>query len=141
MSDGEDIDGLVFADFPPMPDLEGSRAREWSPQSLAFLGDSVWELYMRQKYFMPRSHVAAYHNKVRDAVKAEAQAAFVDQLLEEAFWSVDEQALLKWGRNAAIKGSALPKRLKQGKQNIYRQASALECLVRTHLALLFPVEI
>jgi ribonuclease III family protein len=92
-----------------------------SPTALAYLGDAVYELYMRTQYLLPPSRIRDYHRRVVDCVRAETQAAFVTALLP--YLSDAEKQILKQGRNAA---TGQPKRLSP---EIYQQASALETLI------------
>lgn len=92
-----------------------------SPAALAYLGDSVYELYIRSQYLMPPSRIRDYHQRVVACVRAETQAAFAMALLP--YLSEAEKKILKQGRNAA---TGQPKRLSP---EIYQQATALETLI------------
>ena len=104
------------------PSLSGSTAqvRQISPAALAYLGDAIYELYMRSHYLLPPKRIQLYHNQVVAQVRAEAQAQQLQSLqlhLTEA-----EQAILKQGRNAA-------RRTKRVDPEIYQQATSLETLL------------
>lgn len=92
-----------------------------SPAALAYLGDAVYELYIRTQYLLPPSRIRDYHQQVVDCVRAETQATFAIMLLP--YLSDAEKQILKQGRNAA---SGQPKRLSP---EIYQQATALETLI------------
>jgi ribonuclease III family protein len=51
-----------------------------SPAALAYLGDAVYELYVRTSFLLPpkRSHV--YHQQVVAQVRAEAQSSHLQRL-------------------------------------------------------------
>eukprot|EP00898_Chlorokybus_atmophyticus_P001393 jgi/Chlat1/2254/Chrsp17S02788 len=110
---------------PPLPSSTARSPRAYSPSVLAFLGDAVWELYARRCFLAPLK-VTDYHQRVVAAVRAEAQDAHVQTLLAGDYITDDERDVLRWGRNAAPRGSGVPKRLLGG---TYRNATALECLV------------
>ena len=102
----------------------------YGPTPLAFLGDAVWELYARARFFAPPKRLTAYYEAVTASVRAEAQAAAVEQLTAGAFLTEGERDILRWGRNAKVK--AIPKRLTGGgaaTAGVYRAATALEVLV------------
>uniref|UniRef100_A0A7S1NBA0 RNase III domain-containing protein n=1 Tax=Eutreptiella gymnastica TaxID=73025 RepID=A0A7S1NBA0_9EUGL len=121
-----------WPNFPPPPDLNGANVRDWSPPALAFLGDSVWELHIRQRYFSPRKGINQYHNLAREASRAEAQSQCFHKLMDGTFATATEKQVLRWGRNASVRSAGVPKRFRDGtvkSHNVYRAASGLECLV------------
>jgi ribonuclease III family protein len=91
-----------------------------SPSALAYLGDAVYELYVRRAFVFPPQRIQAYHQQVVSWVRAEAQAETLDQLVVHLTES--ELAVVKRGRNAA------PQRLKRVDPEIYQKATALETL-------------
>jgi ribonuclease III family protein len=101
--------------------LAPNTAHMLSPAALAYLGDSVYELYIRTQYLLPPSRIRDYHQQVVNCVRAETQAAFVKSLMPHL--SPEEIRILKQGRNAA---TGHPKRLSL---EIYQYATALETLV------------
>jgi ribonuclease III family protein len=101
--------------------LPNSTLQTLSPAALAYLGDAVYELYMRTQYLLPPSRIRDYHQRVVGCVRAETQAAFAAALLPHL--SDTEKQILKQGRNAA---TGQPKRLSP---EIYQQATALETLI------------
>jgi len=89
--------------------------------ALAYLGDSVYELYVRTHYILPPKRSQTYHQQVVAQVRAERQA---DHLLRlQPLLTDDEQGLIKRGRNAA---TGKPKRVDA---ETYQQASSLETLI------------
>ena len=78
-------EGPSWPSIPAPPDLGGQPVRSWSPTALAFLGDAVWELYLRQSFFAPQLALGAYTVNVGKAACAEAQAACVKKLLDADF--------------------------------------------------------
>jgi ribonuclease III family protein len=92
-----------------------------SPSALAYLGDAVYELYVRQSFIFPPQRIQTYHQQVVSWVRAESQAEKLDRLLVHL--SEAELTIVKRGRNAA------PQRLKRVDPEIYQKATALETLV------------
>ncbi len=92
-----------------------------SAASLAYLGDAVYELYVRSYFLVPPTRLATYHQKVVAQVRAEAQAAHLRQL--EPYLTAQERSIVLRGRNRA---TGKPKRLSP---EIYQQASSLETLI------------
>jgi ribonuclease-3 family protein len=101
--------------------LPAAQARGLSPVALAYMGDAVYELYVRSQFLLPPKRIQDYHNAVVDQVKAEQQAHWAEQLAPHL--TVIEQDVLRWGRNASSRG---PKRLDGA---IYQQATGLETLI------------
>ena len=112
--------------LPAAPALGSAPVRSWSPTALAFLGDSIWELYARRYYFAPARLHAVYVAKVTACTRAEAQAAALAALVAGGALSAPELAILKWGRNA--QAGRVPERLRT-QASVYRDATALEVLV------------
>ena len=92
-----------------------------SPIALAYLGDAIFELYIRNRLLMPPKKISAYHLQVVREVKAEAQAAHLESI--SSCLTPQEQEILRRGRNAA---THKPKRVSA---KIYQQASSLETLI------------
>ena len=92
-----------------------------SPVALAYLGDAVFELYVRSHYLLPAKRVESYHRQVVAQVRAESQARHLRSL--QPHLTDSELDILRRGRNAA--GNA-PKRLSP---EVYQQATSLEALI------------
>ncbi len=105
--------------FSPLSTSE--QVGQLSAASLAYLGDAVYELYMRSYFLVPPTRLSTYHQKVVAQVRAEAQAAHLQQL--EPHLTDQERTILLRGRNGA---TGKPKRLSP---EIYQQASSLETLI------------
>lgn len=115
--------------LPPEPDLKGKDVRaNWNAVALAFLGDTVWELYVRRRFFYPPKKTSQYYEKVMLEVRAEAQEVYLEQLMAGPFFSAEERDVVRWGNNAKI---TIPKRFSQSGKHAqtYRAATAIECLV------------
>lgn len=98
-----------------------SQIAQLSPASLAYIGDAVYELYVRTRYLLPPKRIANYHNRVVAKVRAESQAACL--CLLEPYLSDSEREILRRGRNAA---TGKPRRLSP---KVYQQATSLETLI------------
>lgn len=101
--------------------LSPAEVRLVSPSALAYIGDAVFELFIRRYCLLPPTRLRDYHQKVVSYVRAEAQAKIIQEL--NSCLSEDEQAILKQGRNAAVGG---PKRITL---ETYRQATGFEALI------------
>jgi ribonuclease III family protein len=102
-------------------ELTGQQVRQLSPAALAYLGDAVYELYVRSSYLLPPKRLPSYHNQVVKQVRAETQAQQL-QTLKSALTD-EELNIVRQGRNAASPG---PKRVSA---QTYQQATGLETLV------------
>lgn len=102
--------------------LSEREANAYSPLSLAFLGDSVYDTlvrdYLLRKANMP---VAKLHSAKIRLVCAEFQSDAYDVLSENL--TEHELSVLKRGRNAT--GNTVPKHADAAQ---YRRATAIECL-------------
>lgn len=102
-------------------DISSTQLQQLSPTALAYLGDAVYELYVRRYFLTPPKRVQIYHQQVVTQVRAETQALQLQRLLP--YLTPEELTLVKRGRNAA---SGKPKRIDVG---TYQQATSLETLV------------
>lgn len=105
----------------PPGTLSPAQLQQISPTALAYLGDAVYELYVRSSYLMPPRRIQAYHHQVVAQVRAESQARQLRSL--EPYLTSAEVEILRRGRNA-VRG-----RQKRVAPEIYQQASSLETLV------------
>ena len=92
-----------------------------SPIALAYIGDAVFELYVRTRLLMPPKRMASYHSQVVTQVRAESQAIHLALLLSEL--TAAEHEILRRGRNAC---ATKPRRIDR---HIYQQATGLEALI------------
>ncbi|USR90976.1 ribonuclease III [Phormidium yuhuli AB48] len=101
--------------------LTPQQLRQLSPTSLAYVGDAVYELYVRQRYLFPPRRTHRYHQQVVAQVRAERQA---EQLrLIQRDLTDEERDVIRRGRNATTRP---PKRLDP---KIYQEATGLEALI------------
>jgi ribonuclease-3 family protein len=101
--------------------LAPEQLQQVSPAALAYLGDAVFELYIRSIYLTPPKRIQTYHHQVVAQVRAESQAQHLRSLLPHL--TPAELTILKRGRNAA---TGKPKRIDL---ETYQQATSLETLV------------
>lgn len=101
--------------------LSSEQVQRISPASWAYLGDAVYELYIRSFYLIPPKRSQLYHQLVVAQVRAESQARHLRSL--EPHLTSAELEIIKRGRNATCR---CPKRLDPA---IYQQATSLEALV------------
>ncbi len=111
----------VVLPFLSKKNFKESSLRQISPISLAYLGDVVYELYIREYYLFPLKRINDYHQKVVEKVKAESQALSLEYL--QSYLTEEEKEIVRRGRNAVKKS---PRRLSL---KIYQQATALETLL------------
>ncbi len=102
--------------------LSEREANTYSPLSLAFLGDSVYDTLVRD-YLLRQANmpVAKLHSAKIRLVCAEFQSDAYDALPEQL--TEHELSVLKRGRNAT--GNTVPKHADAVQ---YRRATAIECL-------------
>ena len=104
------------------PPLTPDEAKQYSPLTLAFLGDSVYEVMVRETLLREANrparelHAQAVAH-VRAAYQADAAGRIADMLTEQ------EADILRRGRNAS--GISVPKHATPAD---YRKATGFECL-------------
>ncbi len=101
--------------------LKPAEIQKISPSAWAYLGDAVYELYIRNYYLMPPKRSQSDHQLVVAQVRAESQAHHLHNL--KPYFTTAELDILKRGRNATFRK---PKRLDP---EIYQQATSLEALI------------
>lgn len=100
--------------------------------ALAYLGDAVYEVYVRRHHLVPWAGRATCHRRVVAQVRAEAQAHHLQTLMPHL--TPAEHQVIQRGRN----GAGRPPRTVDWAT--YRQATALEALVG-HLHLTDPTRL
>ena len=114
----DDIDALT--QFNILRTVANPELQRLSPAALAYLGDGVYELYVRSRYLIPQ-RAQNYHRQVVAQVRAESQALQLARILP--YLNPKELDLVRRGRNAVKK---CPKRLSP---EVYQQATSLETLI------------
>lgn len=106
-----------------LPALSLAEARAYSPLALAFVGDGVYEAFIRTKILLKANMSAnKLHKEAVCFVRAEAQSAAVKALLPQL--SEEEEAVFKRGRNAH--SATVPK---HADVTDYRYATGFETLL------------
>lgn len=95
--------------------------RSISPIALAYIGDAVFELYVRSQRLLPAKRIRDYHQQVVTQVNAEQQARYVDLLLPDLTES--EKDILRRGRNATTG------RNRRASGQDYQKATGFEALL------------
>jgi ribonuclease-3 family protein len=96
---------------------------EYSPLVLAYIGDAVYELYIRTLLVSEgKSTVHKLHSKAVDYVKAKAQSDILHRITDQL--TPDEQDIVRRGRNA--KSGTIPK---NANVNEYKHATGFETLL------------
>jgi len=95
--------------------------QQLSPAVLAYLGDAVYELYVRTRHLFPPKRIQTFHQQVVAHVRAETQAHYLRSL--QPYLTSAEIEIVRQGRNAA---SSRPKRIDP---TTYQQATSFEALV------------
>lgn len=99
-----------------------TKADELSPLTLAFIGDGVYDLLVRETLVLQANRPVGELNKIKvSLVKCESQAEFAKQLMP--YLTEKEQIIYKRGRNAAPKCTP-----KHGSVADYHSATGLEAL-------------
>ncbi|MGG6241838.1 Mini-ribonuclease 3 [Nodosilinea sp. AN01ver1] len=112
---------LQFSARSPVLALSPEQVNSLSPVALAYIGDAVYELFVRSTFLLPPKRIQAFHQQVVNQVRAERQAQQVQQLMP--LLTEAEQDLLRRGRNASSRG---PRRVDS---QIYQQSTGFEALV------------
>ena len=113
---------MLTENFHANTPLSDTEAKQYSPLALAFLGDSVYEVMVREQLLREANrparelHAAAVAH-VRAPYQAAAAARIAEMLTEE------EADILRRGRNAS--GISVPKSATPAE---YRSATGFECL-------------
>lgn len=103
--------------------LTQKKPGQFSPLTLAYIGDSVYEIFVRTRVIEEHENMppAKLHKFSINYVKAHAQANSVKAMLP--YLTEDEEAVFKRGRNS--KSYTMPKNADVGE---YRMATGLEAL-------------
>lgn len=104
-------------------DLSISDIRMYNPLVLAYIGDSVYDTFVRTMLVSGGSiQVNKLHKRAIKFVQAKAQAEIIEQL--QNILTEDEQDIVRRGRNT--KSGSVPK---NADLNDYRHATGFEALV------------
>ena len=124
---GEGIAAMAVATIGPVNFVEKSQkkldVRQLSPQNMAYIGDAVYELHIR-RHLLEKGITRGYalQKAALSYVSATAQAQMA-QAIKDGL-SVEEQRILKWGRNAS--SGSIPKNTVAID---YRYSTGIEALI------------
>lgn len=120
-SNSSDLAEGLFQTLPTSVTVTAVQLQQISPTALAYLGDAVYELYVRSYYLLPPKRSQLYHRLVVAQVRAETQALHLRSLTPDLNHA--ELEIVRRGRNAA---TGRPRRVDP---EIYQQATSLETLM------------
>lgn len=103
--------------------LEDTDIRTYSPLTLAYIGDAIYELVIRTILVEKgNTQVNKLHNRASRLVKASAQSSMIEKL--KPHLTEEEAAVFKRGRNAKSYTMA-----KNASMSDYRRATGFEALM------------
>lgn len=94
---------------------------EMGLRHLAYLGDSVWEIFVRERTILQTPNAGVLHKITTERVKASFQAKLLNDL--EDVLTEEEKEIARRGRNLPIPVS------RRANQVEYRHATAFETLI------------
>ena len=109
--------------FFPFPFLPLDDARRMGTLELAYIGDSVFDVYVRGRLTIQGIRTADMHHRAVASVNAHAQAETLEQL--QPLLTQEEEAVVRRGRNVHVHHAA-PKGVSHQE---YASATALEALL------------
>ena len=113
------INGFIKDKF----NLSDIDIKTYSPLTLAYIGDSIYDLIIRSMVVDTKNTQAnKLHNEVSGYVKAEAQAVIMDEILGDL--TDEEINIYNRGRNAKQKTFA-----KNASMSDYKKATGFEALI------------
>ncbi|ANZ34161.1 Mini-ribonuclease 3 [Staphylococcus carnosus] len=96
-----------------------------NPLSLAYMGDAVLDQFVRKHIILKlRAKPNRLHQQAKRYVSAKSQAATLDQLNDEDWFTEEEQEIVRRGRNAKSHTKA-----KNTDVQTYRKSSGLEAVL------------
>ena len=94
-----------------------------NPNTLAYIGDAVFELAARERLCWPPAKIDTLSSEVTSIVCAEGQHAILQRVQADFGLTEEEEDWLRRGRNASNRG---PRRLDP---KVYRASTAFEALI------------
>ena len=109
--------------FKELFELENTDIRTYSPLTLAYIGDAIYELVIRTILVEKgNTQVNKLHQRASKLVKASAQSAIIEKL--KPYLTDEEMGVFKRGRNAKSFTMA-----KNASMTDYRRATGFEALM------------
>lgn len=95
-----------------------------NPLVMAYMGDTIYEQYIREYLIgLGITKIGELQARSLDYVSAKSQRKHLERLMESNFLTLEEQEIVRWGRNA--KGA----KTKHADIVTYRLATGLEALI------------
>ena len=108
-----------------MSPVSSAQPDQMSASSLAYLGDVVFELFIRSRYVWPSRRMPQLQNTVVSLVNAEAQSKLLQKFVDNFKLTSAEQGVLARGRNASLTARKKGK----GGESMYQDSTAFEALI------------
>lgn len=106
-----------------LENIDELKARQMSCQVLAFVGDAVYSLYIRNKLVLATHDTGQkLHDKTTNFVSAMGQSESLDAVIDT--FTVEEKSVYKRGRNYHTKSVS-----KNANIIDYKRATGLECVL------------
>ena len=106
-----------------MPYMTKQDVQMVNAQSLAFVGDAVYSLYIRSHFcLVSTARSRSLHKFSTEFVKASSQAKALDEIFDSL--TIDEQAIAKRARNTKVNTMS-----KNAKMIEYKKSTAFEALL------------
>ncbi|KAL7465455.1 hypothetical protein ACHAXS_005769 [Conticribra weissflogii] len=116
--------------FTLMSPSPSAKPDQMSASSLAYLGDVLFELFIRSRYVWPSRRMSDLQIKVVSIVRAEAQSEILRRLIDSYPLTSHEQGVLARGRNANLTARKKGKTISSGGgASVYQDSTALEALL------------
>ena len=116
-------ESLNFSNLKKNLQIEDKDIRTFSPLSLAYIGDTIFDLMIRSVVLANgNTPVSKMHKACSEIVCATSQAAMIDAIFDDL--TVEEKEVVTRGRNAKSKTTA-----KNASVLDYRKATSLEALL------------
>ncbi len=116
-------ESLNFSNLKKNLQIEDKDIRTFSPLSLAYIGDTIFDLMIRSVVLANgNTPVSKMHKACSEIVCATSQAAMIDAIFD--YLTVEEKEVVTRGRNAKSKTTA-----KNASVLDYRKATSLEALL------------
>ena len=119
------MDGSILDNIRGQFELGDIDPARYSPLALAFIGDSVFDLVVKTVLTGKANCPAnVLHRRASSIVKAQSQAKMAQWFLNNGYFTQEEQAVFRRGRNAKS-----PTTAKNASVSDYRMATGVEALV------------
>ena len=121
----QDVSISIFDNIKEQFKLNNTELAKYSPLTLAFIGDCVFDLVVKSVVVLEGNCPAnMLHRKSAHIVKAESQSRMTDYFIENELLSEAEKDVVRRGRNAKSYTTA-----KNASVSDYRKATGIEALI------------